>query len=166
MPSTHSRLPQSMEKGEIHVNILHPSKYIFLHANYCAQWAQQQKQAPRAAKIDNVLFIENVIQSPPTQSIPSRPHSNAEKGGQGVIILYPPKYKFSPPQSVPQPAQWRETVSSHPGRLFPTLLTLVYSAIKPAQQCPDPALQSGTLGSLSSLPVHPAAPRLFSFFGW
>ena len=76
MPSTHSRLPQCTEKGEIHVNILHPPKYIFLHANYPAQRAQQRP----AANIDIVLFIEHVIQSPPMQSIPSRPHWHAEKG--------------------------------------------------------------------------------------
>jgi len=61
------------------------------------------KNKRRTANIDSVLFIEHVIQSPPTQSIPSRPHSNAEKGGQGVIILYLPKYKISPPQSTPNP---------------------------------------------------------------
>ena len=33
------------------------------------------------AIIDDILFIEYVIQSAPTQSIPSRPHSHAEKGG-------------------------------------------------------------------------------------
>jgi len=38
-----------------------------------------------AANIDNVLFIEHVIQSPLMQSIPSRPHCHAEKGQQGVI---------------------------------------------------------------------------------
>ena len=32
------------------------------------------------AIIDNDLFIEYVIQSAPTQSIPSRPHWHAEKG--------------------------------------------------------------------------------------
>ena len=42
--------------------------------------------------------------------------------------------------------------------LFPTLLTLVYIAIKPAQQRPDPALPSGTLGRLSNLPAHPKDP--------
>ena len=108
--------------------------------------------------IDDILFIECVIQSPPTQSILSRPHSNAEKAGQGVIILYRPKYIFLPPQSAPQRAQRRETVRRHPGMLFPTLLTLVYIAIKPAQQCPDPALPSGTLGRLSNLPAHPKDP--------
>ena len=33
------------------------------------------------AIIDNDLFIEHVIQSAPMQSIPSRPHTHAERGG-------------------------------------------------------------------------------------
>jgi hypothetical protein len=101
LPSTHSRLPQHAEKAGIGENILRPAAYIFLCANYRAQQAQEQNKA----NIDDVLFIEHVIQSTPSQSIPSRPHSNAEKGGQGVIISYLPKYIFCLPQFAPQPAR-------------------------------------------------------------
>src|SRR6267378_3962107 len=42
--------------------------------------------------------------------------------------------------------------------MFPHCLHLFTSAIKPAQQCPDPALPSGTLGRLTNLPAHPKDP--------
>src|SRR6267378_7054717 len=42
--------------------------------------------------------------------------------------------------------------------MFPRCLHLFTSAIKPAQQCPDSALPSGTLGKLTNLPAHPKEP--------
>src|SRR6266700_2715620 len=42
--------------------------------------------------------------------------------------------------------------------MFPHCLHLFTSAIKPTQQCPDPALPSGTLGRLTNLPAHPKDP--------
>ena len=112
-----------------------------------------------AANIHNVLFIEHIIQSTPTQSILSHPRSNVEKGGQGVIILYLPKYNFIPPQSAPQPTQKHKIVGNHPGRLFPTLLIVVYQCSQPLQSSPHPlhhpTLSSGTLGRSITLPTHP-----------
>ena len=79
MPSTHFRLPRRTEKGEIHVNILHPPKYFFYMQITPPNGPNSRNERP-AANIDNVLFIEHVIQSPPMQSILSRPRWHAEKG--------------------------------------------------------------------------------------
>jgi hypothetical protein len=105
------------------------------------------EREPQPAIIDELLFIVHVIQTTPSQSIPSRPHSYAEKGGQGVIKYYLPKYKISPPKNPPHPAQKPETVSGHLGISYysvPTLLTLVY-------KCP----QSRPM-MLSTPPTYPA----------
>src|SRR6267378_7653041 len=42
--------------------------------------------------------------------------------------------------------------------MFPRCLHLFTSAIKPAQQCADPTLPSGTLSRLTNLPAHPKEP--------
>ena len=104
------------------------------------------------AIIDNDLFIEHIIQSAPMQSILSRPHSHAEKGGQGVIKSHLPKYIFSLPQSAPQRTQKRETVSGHLGNsdygvshVVDTCLQV--PSIPPNSAAPTylPALTSSTL---------------------
>ena len=43
-------------------------------------WPNSKNEHP-AANNDDVLFIEHIIQSILTQSIPSHPHLHAEKGG-------------------------------------------------------------------------------------
>jgi hypothetical protein len=74
----------------------------------------------------------------------------------------------------------RRAVSNHPGRLFLTLLMVVYQCPQPLHSSPrplqHPALPSGTLGRSIILPAHPlgiltspgsmAAPKFPHFFGW
>jgi hypothetical protein len=114
------------------------------------------------ANIHKVLFIEHIIQSTLTQSISSCPCSNVEKSGQGVVILYLPNYNFILPQPTPQPTQKHKIVSNHPGRLFPTLLIVVYQCPQPLQSSPHflqyPALPSGTLSKPTKLPIHLEGP--------
>jgi hypothetical protein len=109
---------------------------------------------PRVS-IDDVLIIEHVIQSAPSQSIPSRPHWRAEKGGKGIIKSYLPKYIFSLPQSAP-PTRPITRNSEQPPRKALTLLIVVYQCPQPLHS--SPALPSGTLGRSIILPAHPKDP--------
>jgi hypothetical protein len=121
VPSIHSRLPRRAEKGAIHVNTLYLLICIFLRLNIAPNGPSDGNEHPKAI-LDDVLIIEhnnwNVIQTAPSQSIPSHPHWGAEKGGLGVIKLGIPKYKISPPESAPIPPNYRNTVSKHPKCCF------------------------------------------------
>src|SRR6266568_2884884 len=108
-----------------------------------------ENECPTAI-IDENLFIARIIQSPLMQSIPSCPRWHGEKGGQGVIKLYLPKYIFSPPQCAPQCAQKCKTVSGHLGNAVSHVVDSCLSVPSPRPTVlalpHHPALSSGTLG--------------------
>jgi len=72
-----------------------------MNKDYEIYFRPNSKNDHLAANISEVLFIEHIIQNTPTQTVLSCLHPHAEKGGEGVIIFYPPKYIFSLPQSAP-----------------------------------------------------------------
>jgi hypothetical protein len=79
----------------MNVNVLYLPICIFLEPNIAPNGPNDENEHPEPI-LDDVLIIEhnnrNVIQSAPSQSIPSRPHWSAEKAALGVINLRLPKY--------------------------------------------------------------------------
>ena len=108
--------------------MLHLLIYLFLLWKTKPSSIFERQQAPNWWRD---LLIEHVIQTTLTQSIPSRPHWGAQM--DVIIIINPslPKYIFSLP---PNHTLTRPTASTHPGWLFPALLTVVYWYPQPAQQ--------------------------------
>jgi len=72
-----------------------------MNKDYEIYFRLNSKNKHLVANIGEVLFIEHMTQSTPTQSILSCSCPHVEKGGEGVTVSYPPKYFFFPPQSTP-----------------------------------------------------------------
>ena len=118
--------PWRADKCPIYVIKFPEPKYVLCPPKNAPRRAQKRETVskhPRNAVshvVDTYLQLpSNVIQSAPSQSIPSRPHWGAQKGGLAVINLYLPKYIFSPPKSAPIPPNCQNTVSKHPECCFP-----------------------------------------------
>src|SRR6266567_2183985 len=92
-----------------------------------------------------LTLVYNYIQMHILASIPSRPRWRGEKGGQGVVISYLPKYIFSPPQSAPQCAQKCKTVSGHLGNAVSHVVDSCLSVPSPPPNSAGPPTPSRPL---------------------